>query len=83
MRLWVLTRSVNDYNQHGDYFVAAWAHKPTEDELAKAASLDLRKKDDRATLDNLVNNGGGRLKYEDVWYNLLSVKEGAFTKFRW
>lgn len=74
--LWILTRSVNDYNQHGDYFVAAWTYKPGMEELAKAAKLDKRQVFDKAVLENLVNNGGGRLELEDVWYNLFRIKEG-------
>jgi hypothetical protein len=34
--IWVLTKEVNDYNQHGEYYVKAWDHKPTEEELIQA-----------------------------------------------
>jgi hypothetical protein len=31
--IWILTKSYNDYNQHGDYFVAAFDKLPTERQL--------------------------------------------------
>lgn len=33
--VWVLTKSVNDYNQYGDYFVAVFGKKPNIAGLAK------------------------------------------------
>ena len=34
--MWVLTVSVNDYRQHGEYFAACWAHKPLMYEIRNA-----------------------------------------------
>lgn len=31
--MWILTEEFNDYDQHGEYFRAAWNEKPTEEVL--------------------------------------------------
>jgi len=33
MKVWVLTEEVNDYNQHGNYFLAVFKHEPTEADI--------------------------------------------------
>lgn len=33
MSHWVLTESLNDYDQHGEYYTASWDEKPTVQEL--------------------------------------------------
>jgi hypothetical protein len=33
MTHWVLTVNVNDYDQHGDYYVASWDKKPSVEDL--------------------------------------------------
>lgn len=33
MNLYIVTREINDYNQDGEYFVAAFDHIPTKVEL--------------------------------------------------
>ena len=33
--VWVLKRSHNDYDQHGEYFEAVWQSQPTLEQLAK------------------------------------------------
>lgn len=30
MKVWVLTSEVNDYDQHGDYFLAVFKNKPSK-----------------------------------------------------
>lgn len=40
MTIWVLTQEVNDYNQHGAYFIDAWHEKPTIEQLAKATGMN-------------------------------------------
>lgn len=67
--MWILTREINQYDQDGEYFVAAWTVKPTETQIEKCvynANNDL--------LHHILN-GGGRLKYEYEWYNLFEHKE--------
>lgn len=34
MSHWVLTVNVNDYDQHGDYYVKSWGSKPSAKELS-------------------------------------------------
>lgn len=60
--VWVLTREVNAYDQHGEYFVDVWGRKPTPAELM-----------DRGVLEFEVEHvlaGGGRYKNEDEWFHL-------------
>jgi hypothetical protein len=30
---WVLTYEVNDYDQHGEYFLMCWPYKPSDEQL--------------------------------------------------
>ena len=64
MDVWVLTREVNDYDQHGEYFVAVFGSKPTHEQLT---ALDVPK-----TRLRHVLNGGGRVEFEDEWFHLRS-----------
>ena len=74
--IWVLLEEYNDYDQHGEYFVHAWDHKPTREELAVHVK-EVRRPgaDDYLTF---VLEGGGRLtkgySYDNQWYILRSVK---------
>ena len=68
--MWVITKSVNDYNQHGDYFVAVFTEKPTFAELKVLLNLD------DVTAGKLTR-GGGRQNSEGVWYNLEEVQIGV------
>jgi hypothetical protein len=81
MKIWILTRSENDYNQHGDYFVATWARKPSAFQVAKALGLNLEMPFQKAIALNLVNNGGGRLDVEETWYHLFEIREGIAKKY--
>lgn len=60
MKIWVLTKEYNDYDQHGEYFVAAFSAKPTAEQLAKV--------DVHANEASHVISGGGRRSGEDSWY---------------
>ncbi len=33
--IWILTEEYNDYDQHGEYFLAAFKEKPSLEELKK------------------------------------------------
>lgn len=66
-KIWVLTSSYNDYNQHGDYFVAAFKNFPTEKQLAEFGII-------HPVEVAHVLSGGGREKYEDQWYTLEEYK---------
>lgn len=60
--VWVLTEEHNDYNQYGEYFIAAFMEKPTVEKLMKFNMNEM--------LAQHVLNGGGRQKYEDQWFIL-------------
>ena len=70
MEVWVLTETVNDYNQYGDYFVAVFKEKPTLEELM---SFDIPEDYARSCLDT----GGKRIRPtvgSDWWWYLKSYK---------
>lgn len=60
--IWVLTREINEYDQDGEYFVAAWNEKPTHQMLTELGvpQNSLRR----------VLNGGGRVEFEHEWFYL-------------
>lgn len=68
--MWVVTKEYNDYNQHGEYFVAVYKDKPTFQQLKET----LQSEDD-VTIGKLTR-GGGRQNIEDEWYSLIRVEEG-------
>lgn len=67
--LWILTREINEYDQDGAYFVAAWLTRPDAHQL-HAAGVPFK-------IMNWVENGGGRKDVEEEWFNLITVLEGA------
>ncbi len=66
--LWVITREENQYDQYGEYFVAAFSEKPTLDNLIRLFGDII--------LAKHILKGGGRMILEDTWYNLKRVNEG-------
>lgn len=70
MTIWVLTKEVNDYNQHGEYFIAAWGYKPSSLDL----SYVLGYYTDSPVIQHLIHGGGGRQGVEDVWYYLYEYE---------
>jgi hypothetical protein len=70
--IWILTEAYNEYNQYGEYFVAAWPHKPSPTELilAGASANDV---------PHLLN-GGGRRNKENYWFNLREEPENESIK---
>lgn len=77
--VWVLTCLHNDYDQHGDYFLAVWSSKPSLTDLAtyfgKEGGVyphyDVMQA--IAFLEHL-RAGGGRRGDEDIWYELNFVE---------
>lgn len=74
--MWILTSEYNEYDQQGEYFVAAFLNKPTKSQLVKAL------KDDGyayglidSYADALLETGGGRKDAEYCWYNLSEYVE--------
>ena len=66
--MWVITSSVNDYNQYGDYFEGCFQNYPTLKELTEFFN-------DEKLAQNLLN-GGGRIDFEGTWYHLTEMKSG-------
>lgn len=77
--VWVLTRLHNDYDQHGDYFVAVWSSKPS---LANLATYFGKEGGEYPSYDVMqavaflehLRAGGGRQGHEEVWYELNFVE---------
>jgi len=67
--MWVITASINAYEQEGDYLVAVYKSKPTFKQLKTLL------KEDDVTIGKLTR-GGGRQNYEGSWYHLSELKEG-------
>ena len=74
--MWILTRTINEYNQDGEYFVSAFTNKPTFQELKNILFFE---SDD--TICRLIAMGGGRKDIEPEWYYLFEFKEGTSYKF--
>jgi hypothetical protein len=68
--MWIVTASINEYNQEGDYFVAAYKDKPTFQQLK-----DLFPNAEDAMVGKLTR-GGGREGAEYEWFELTEVAEG-------
>lgn len=78
--MWILTREVNAYDQEGEYFVAAFLHKPTYADLVEVfKQIDKDKVrarfENREFLEHLLR-GGGRRDVEWEWYFLKEYSEG-------
>jgi hypothetical protein len=64
--IYVLTKSINEYNQEGDYLVAAFKKPPSEQELIKL--LGCTNEYARHILDK-----GGRKNVENEWFHLTPL----------
>lgn len=70
--VWILTREVNQYDQEGAYFVAAFKSKPTIQQLTEFG-VDAWESCSGLTLEEYIkhiHDGGGRVAVEQSWYNL-------------
>lgn len=79
--VWVLTFEVNNYDQYGKYFVAAWTEKPTLEELANLFSTGEHRQYFNNPMDALsfllhLHKGGGRRDTEDTWFFLTEHQQG-------
>jgi len=71
MNVWVLTREHNDYDQHGEYFVAIFRCKPTRNAIGNVLNIDHKRGE--KLIDHILA-GGGRRDIEDEWYHLREVE---------
>jgi len=75
--MWILTREINEYDQDGAYFEAAFENEPILFDLAHhfypSESFD---KLSTEQMDFLVHiaKGGGRIEFEHTWYNLFEYQ---------
>lgn len=72
-KCFILTRQISEYNQDGEYFVAAFQTIPTAEQLNDALSLTSASgsfKERLALVLHLSVRGGGRISDEYEWYNL-------------
>ena len=74
MKVWVLTREINQYDQDGAYFEAVFLNKPTKEQLEEAGvssyCIDY-------TLKQTHSDGscGGRSEHmEDEWWLLEEIE---------
>ena len=68
MKVWVLTEEVNDYDQHGEYFIKVWSHKPSNKELV--GYVCGHNWENEEAYEHVLN-GGGRRNFEYNWYHLI------------
>lgn len=67
MKVYVLTKEYNDYDQHGEYFIAVFNGIPKPQQLWDLGVPVNRTKH--------VQNGGGRWdNSENEWYHLTPVR---------
>ena len=71
--MWIVTRFENDYNQHGEYFVAAYTDKPEFKDL-KALLPD----EDDVTVGKLTRGFGGDIS--GTSYALAEYENGQECK---
>ena len=63
IEVWLLTSEYNDYDQHGEYFVAVYIGKPSSQQIQKTCGVN-------EIGASRILNGGGRERWEYQWYNL-------------
>lgn len=68
-KVWVLTRSINEYNQYGQYFEYVFFSFPTRGELSDILGYGYN----NPIIDHILDNGGGRLEFENTWYYLHEI----------
>lgn len=73
MTIFILTTAYNLYDQQGDYFVKAFAAKPSAEELKAAMSSEAIEHINDKVVDNLLTKGGGRMNREDQWWYLDEI----------
>jgi hypothetical protein len=65
--VWVLTRAINQYDQDGDYFVAAFGNYPTKEDLIKVTKCS------EEYIQHILEKGGRKHK-ENEWYYLTKIR---------
>lgn len=74
MKVYILTRQHNDYDQYGEYFVAWFPERPTATDVKLAILKDDESAVDDATAEHILSGGGRRdALNENVWWHLRLV----------
>ena len=73
--MYILTEEYNDYSQYGEYFVAAWLEKPTEAQVKEKLDGCYGEYSHQIMAIKLLEEGGGRIRGENHWYNLQEYEE--------
>lgn len=69
--VWILGYHINSYNQENEpYFIAAFDHLPTTEEIYKELCFKCVGGDYAEDLLKHIVDGGGRRDSEDTWYTL-------------
>jgi hypothetical protein len=71
--MWVITKCINEYDQAGDYFVAAFNERPSLNEIMMTVGCNEK------YANNILSNGG-RIGSEHDWYYLTEVYNGQIYK---
>ena len=79
-KLWVLTTEYNDYDQHGEYFLAVWPKKPSPEWVQRVVEQERRLRE--GELD-FIMSGGGPGQWGHQWFRLIQVKPGQTLKEAW
>ena len=66
MKVWILTREINCYDQDGEYFVDVFANVPSFEQLTAAGVPENRIKH--------TQKGGGRLERSYEWFILREIE---------
>lgn len=66
MKVYVLTRAINQYDQDGEYFECVFGAKPSYEQLIKAGVS-------RENAEYMVEGNDGRIGYQDEWWYLTKV----------
>jgi hypothetical protein len=67
--IWAVTRSINQYDQDGDYFVGFFYEKPTAAQLANLTGRSVEYWEE--------SPNGGRHGREYEWYYVVRINEGV------
>ena len=74
--VWILTRETHQYDQGGEYFVAAFAERPSVGLMAEVlgeVGVQTKSFMDAYVLVEHVRAGGGRRGDEEEWFYLREV----------
>lgn len=78
--MYAITRSINQYDQDGEYIHTIYLDRPTRNELrllfyGEDYIPEIGPSNEEKFITHLLN-GGGRLDYEYEWYFLTELKSG-------